>query len=156
LQKLIHSSMKVQKIYPFLWYDHQAQEAAKFYTSIFPNSRIVQLHPMVTTFELDGTQMMAMNAGPKFPHTEAFSLLIQCDTQEEIDHYWDALIADGGSPSMCGWLKDRFGLSWQVVPSNIGSLMSGPDEEASQRAFQALMGMQKIELAEMQRAYQNP
>jgi predicted 3-demethylubiquinone-9 3-methyltransferase (glyoxalase superfamily) len=108
---------------------------------------------MVTTFELDGMTMMAMNAGPKFPHTEAFSLLVQCDTQEEIDHYWNSLMADGGSPSMCGWLKDRFGLSWQVVPSNIGSLMSGPDQAASQRAVQALMGMQKISIAELMKAH---
>lgn len=145
--------MKIQKVVPFLWYDTQAQVAAEFYTSLFPNSRIVQRHPMVTTFELDGMTMMAMNAGPKFPHTEAFSLLVQCDTQEEIDHYWNSLMADGGSPSMCGWLKDRFGLSWQVVPSNIGSLMSGPDQAASQRAVQALMGMQKISIAELMKAH---
>jgi predicted 3-demethylubiquinone-9 3-methyltransferase (glyoxalase superfamily) len=146
--------MSNQKIIPFLWFDNQAAEAANFYVGIFPNSRIVSSHSLVTTFELEGVRHMAINGGPRFQHSEAFSLLIQCDNQQEIDHYWQSLIAGGGAPSMCGWLKDKYGVSWQVVPSNIGDWMTGPDQAAAQRGFQALMGMTKIVIADIEKAMQ--
>jgi predicted 3-demethylubiquinone-9 3-methyltransferase (glyoxalase superfamily) len=135
--------MAIQKITPFLWFNNEAAEAAAFYTSVFPNSRIVQSNPMVTQFELEGLQVAALNGGPMFKLSEAFSFVINCDTQEEIDYYWNALTKDGEA-SRCGWLKDKFGLSWQVVPSILGSLLSDP--EKAPRVTQAFMQMTKFEI----------
>lgn len=135
--------MAIQKIMPFLWFNNHAAEAATFYTSVFPNSRIVQSNPMVTHFELEGMQVAALNGGPMFKLSEAFSFVINCDTQEEIDYYWNALTKDG-EESRCGWLKDKFGLSWQVVPSILGKLMSDP--EKAPRVTQAFMQMTKFEI----------
>lgn len=152
------------RISPFLWFDHQAEEAAQLYCSIFPNSKIVHVtrygdagpgpkgSVMVVAFELDGQQVLALNGGPRFELTEAFSLAIECKTQEEIDRYWSALTAGGGQPGQCGWLKDKFGLSWQVVPDSIGRLMTDPDPAKSKRVMAAIMSMTKIDLAKLDRA----
>ena len=146
------------KITPCLWFDTEGEDAAKFYTSIFPNSKINEVGRygeagpreagtvMAVTFTLDGREFMALNGGPQFPHTEAVSFQISCGGQEEVDYYWDALAA-GGEPGPCGWLKDRFGVSWQVVPRRMIELISDPDGERSQRAFTAMMGMGKLDIA---------
>lgn len=116
-------------IYPCLWFDGQAKEAAEFYCSVFPNAKILSENPIVVNFDLNGRQFMALNGGPHFHFNEAVSFVITCDTQDEIDHYWDAL-TKGGSESRCGWLKDRYGVSWQVVPSILGKMMSDPAKAA--------------------------
>jgi predicted 3-demethylubiquinone-9 3-methyltransferase (glyoxalase superfamily) len=141
-----------QKITPFLWYDAQALEAAKFYGSIFKNSKIVNASPMVVTFELEGQKFMALNGGPEFKFTEACSLFVECETQEEVDEFWEKLSA-GGNKSQCGWLKDKYGLSWQVIPSILMKLMGDPDPIKSQRVMDAIMKMSKIEIKLLQQAY---
>ncbi|HTF04914.1 MAG TPA: VOC family protein [Bacteroidia bacterium] len=141
---------KLQKITPFLWFDTQAADAAKFYTTVFKNSKIVSSNPIVTQFELEGLQICALNGGPQFKLDEAFSFSIACDTQEEIDYYWNTFTADGGEESMCGWCKDKFGLSWQVVPANLGQLMSDP--EKGPRVIQAFMKMRKFDIATLEKA----
>ncbi|MGZ3931598.1 MAG: VOC family protein [Bacteroidia bacterium] len=145
--------MNIQKITPFLWYDNRAEEAATFYTGIFPNSNVIQVTPMVVTFSLDGQRLMAINGGPMFKFTEAVSFLVDCADQKEVDYFWDKLIADGGSESRCGWLKDKFDLSWQIVPKQLMELMSSPDKEAAGRAMQAMMGMKKIVIADLEKAF---
>jgi predicted 3-demethylubiquinone-9 3-methyltransferase (glyoxalase superfamily) len=151
------------KITPCLWFDTQGEEAATFYTSIFPNSKIVDVarygdagpRPagtvMTVLFELDGQRFLALNGGPEFTFSEAVSFQVDCATQEEVDHYWDSL-SDGGEEGPCGWLKDRFGLSWQIVPSALPRLLSDPDREKSQRVMAAMLGMKKIEIDELERA----
>ena len=138
--------MAIAKITPFLWFDNQAAEAAQFYTTVFKNSRILGSNPMVTTFELEGLRIMALNGGPKFKLDEAFSLMISCDDQAEIDYYWDKL-TEGGAESMCGWLVDKYGLSWQVVPGVLSSLMSDP--ERSQRVINAFLKMKKFDIQKL-------
>jgi predicted 3-demethylubiquinone-9 3-methyltransferase (glyoxalase superfamily) len=151
------------KISPFLWFDHQAEEAAKFYTSIFPNSKITAVSHygdagpgpkgsvMTVGFELDGQAFTALNGGPHFKFTEAISLVVNCDTQKELDAYWDRLCADGGKPVQCGWLKDKYGLSWQIVPSILPKLAQDPNKGA--RVMQALMQMVKLDIKTLQQAY---
>lgn len=141
--------MAIQKITPFLWFDNNAAEAAAFYTSVFKNSRILSSNPMVTAFELEGQQLLAMNGGPKYKLTEAFSLSVSCDTQEEIDYYWNKL-TEGGEESMCGWLKDKFGLSWQIVPGILGELMNNP--ESRDRVVQAFLKMRKFDIEALKNA----
>jgi len=141
--------MALQKITPFLWFDNQAAAAAEFYTTVFKNSRILSSNPMVTTFELEGMTISALNGGPMFQLSEAFSFQIHCDTQEEIDYYWDAL-CKGGSESQCGWLRDQFGLSWQVIPSVLSDLMSDP--EKSPRVVQAFLKMKKFDIETLLKA----
>ncbi|WP_370581857.1 VOC family protein [Plantibacter sp. VKM Ac-2876] len=153
--------MMEHRITPFLWYDSQAEEAATFYVSLFPDSRItsVSRYPeggpmpagqaMVVEFELEGLPVSAMNAGPIFSFTEAFSFSVRADTQDEIDRLWDALIADGGAPSQCGWLKDRWGLSWQIVPGILAELQNDPDRGRAARAMQCMMGQTKLVIAEL-------
>jgi predicted 3-demethylubiquinone-9 3-methyltransferase (glyoxalase superfamily) len=152
------------KITPFLWFDTQAEEAAKVYCSIFPNSKIgtvtrySKVGPgpegsvLTVAFALDGQDFTALNAGPQFKFTEAVSFVIRCKTQDEIDHYWSKLTANGGQESMCGWLKDKFGLSWQVVPANISELMSDPDPQKSGRVMQALLQMKKLDISALEKA----
>jgi predicted 3-demethylubiquinone-9 3-methyltransferase (glyoxalase superfamily) len=146
-----------QKVTPFLWFDTQAEEAARFYVSLFPDSEITGVTPgpdgapLVVAFRLAGVQFLALNGGPRHPHTEAFSLSIDCHSQEEVDRYWDALTA-GGSPVACGWLKDRFGLFWQVVPNVLPKLLGDPDRAKAGRAMQAMMGMIKLDIAALQAA----
>jgi predicted 3-demethylubiquinone-9 3-methyltransferase (glyoxalase superfamily) len=163
--------MKVtQRINPFLWFDDQAEEAAQFYTSIFKNSKIVRVaryteagkevhgrppgSAMVVDFELDGQKFNALNGGPLFKFNESVSFVVNCETQEELDHYWEKLSA-GGDPNaqQCGWLKDRYGLSWQVVPTSLPELMSDPDPEKAGRAMKAMLGMKKLDIAELKRAH---
>lgn len=131
-------------IYPCLWFDGQAKAAADFYCSVFKDSKITSESSMVVTFELLGQKYMGLNGGPEFKANEAVSFVIECKDQLEIDYYWDKLISGGGEESMCGWLKDRFGFSWQVIPSNIGDLMNDP--ERGNRVAEELMKMRKIDL----------
>jgi predicted 3-demethylubiquinone-9 3-methyltransferase (glyoxalase superfamily) len=154
-----------QKLTPNLWFDTQAEEAANHYVSIFRNSRIVSVmhYPdnapreagmvMTVEFELDGQRFVGINGGPEFTFDEAVSFMIECDTQEEIDRYWDTLIGSGGQEGPCGWLKDRFGLSWQVVPRGMDAMFA-PDADPARaaRAMEAMFGMKKIDMAAMQRA----
>lgn len=154
----------MQKITPFLWFDNQAEEAANLYVSLFKNSRILSVsrhnpegHGPVDTvlvcqFELEGQEFLALNGGPMFKFSEAVSFVINCDTQEEVDFFWERL-CDGGEPSQCGWLKDRFGLSWQIVPTILGKLMTDPDPEKSRRVMHAMLQMTKMDIAALQRAY---
>jgi len=149
----------MMKVSPFLWFDNQAEFAAEFYVSLFDNSEVtsVSRYPegspmpagtaMAVSFVLDGLEVQAMNAGPEFPFTEAISFFVRADTQDEIDDLWEKLIADGGEPSQCGWLKDRFGLSWQIIPPILAELLGDPDPARSGRVMQAMLGMTKIEIA---------
>ena len=152
------------KITPFLWFDDQAEEAAELYTSIFDNSRILNVahygeagpgepgSVMTVHFELDGQRVTALNGGPTYRFTEAFSFAVDCETQEEVDELWSKLTADGGEEGPCGWLKDRFGLSWQIVPTALPRLLSDPDRQKAGRVMQAMLQMKKIEIAELERA----
>lgn len=149
----------MSKVTPFLWFDTQAEEAMNFYVSLFKNSKINNIsrgpegHAFMVSFELDGREFMALNAGPHHKFNEAISMYVDCKDQAEVDYFWNRLIADGGEESMCGWLKDKYGLSWQIVPKQLGELMGGPDSEKSQRAMQAMLKMQKIIVADLQKAY---
>jgi predicted 3-demethylubiquinone-9 3-methyltransferase (glyoxalase superfamily) len=136
-------------IYPCLWFDGKAQEAAKFYCSVFKNSKITIDTPMVVNFELNGKKFMGLNGGPNFKFNEAISFVIDCETQEEIDYYWTKL-SEGGSEQQCGWLKDKYGVSWQVVPTILGKLMSNP--EKSGRVMQAFMKMKKFDIEKLMNA----
>jgi len=133
----------IQPVYPCLWFDGQARAAADFYCGIFPDSKIISDNPMVTIFEINGTKFMGLNGGPQFKFTEAVSFVVNCDTQEEIDYYWDKL-TEGGEESMCGWLKDQYGLSWQIVPTILGRLMSDPVK--GQRVINAFLKMRKFDI----------
>ena len=137
-------------VYPCLWFDGQARAAADFYCTIFPNSKIIQDSGMVVNFELNGQFFMGLNAGDHFKFNEAVSFVIPCKDQQEIDHYWYKLIADGGQESMCGWCKDKFGLSWQVVPDILAELMSDPEKR--QRVMQAFMKMKKFDIEALKNA----
>ena len=139
-----------KQVYPCLWFDGQARAAADFYCTIFPNSKVLNDSAMVVNFELNGAYFMGLNGGPHFKFNEAVSFVIPCKDQEEIDHYWYKLIADGGQESQCGWCKDKFGLSWQVVPANLGELMSNP--EKGQRVVQAFMKMKKFDIEALKNA----
>ncbi len=154
------------KITPCLWFDGQAEEAARFYASLFPDSRVDSVNRsaadtpsgpegsvLTVEFTLAGQAFIGLNGGPEFPFTEAVSFSIDCRDQAEVDRYWDALIAGGGSPSQCGWLKDRFGLSWQVVPTRATELFADPDREAARRAMQAMLEMTKLDIAQLERAF---
>lgn len=154
----------MQKITTFLWFDNQAEEAANFYVSIFPDSKILNASRygegapmpkgtvMVVSFELAGQQFQALNGGPHFKFTPAISLSVACADQKEIDHYWDKLTSNGGKPSRCGWLEDKFGLSWQIVPKGLGELMSSGEPGKSKRVMAALMKMDKLEIEKLQDA----
>lgn len=134
-----------QEIYPCLWFDGQAEQAAKYYCSIFKDSQIDSVNPMVTMFKLNGKQFMALNGGAQFKFNESVSFVINCDTQEEIDHYWNSFTNDGGQESMCGWCKDKYGVSWQVVPSILGKLMSDPTK--APKVIDAFLKMKKLDIA---------
>jgi predicted 3-demethylubiquinone-9 3-methyltransferase (glyoxalase superfamily) len=155
----------MQKITPFLWYSTQAEEAAAFYASIFPNSRVTRVVTLpsespsgppgsvkVVDFVLFGQPFVAMTAGPLDPFNHAVSFVVNCENQTEIDRYWNALL-DGGSAEQCGWLKDRFGLSWQIVPTVLGDMMSNPDRAKAKRAADAMLKMVKLDIAALQAAY---
>ena len=140
-------------ITPFLWFDGQAQEAMTFYTSIFKDSKVISSNPMSVQFELQGQRFIGLNAGPHHKFTPAVSFFIEVETQAEIDNYWNKLLADGGRPDQCGWLQDKFGLSWQVIPRALPQLLSDPDPAKAKRALDAMLKMSKIDLAELQRAH---
>jgi predicted 3-demethylubiquinone-9 3-methyltransferase (glyoxalase superfamily) len=153
------------KITPFLWFDTQAEEAAEFYVSIFPDSRVLEVarygeagpgpagSAMTVRFELDGQEFLALNGGPEFRFTEAVSFLVSCASQEEVDWYWERL-SEGGEERVCGWLRDRYGLSWQVVPAILSELLTDPDREKADRVMQAMLRMTKIDIAGLQEAYE--
>jgi predicted 3-demethylubiquinone-9 3-methyltransferase (glyoxalase superfamily) len=154
----------MQKITTFLWFDDQAEEAMNFYVSIFKNSKVLSVNRygeagpgakgkvMTVTFQLEGQDFMALNGGPLFKFNEAISLFVNCETQEEVDELWDKL-CQGGQPSRCGWLKDKYGLSWQIIPSALGKMLQDPDPAKSQRVMQAMLQMSKIDIAGLKRAY---
>ena len=137
-------------IHPCLWFDGQAKAAAEFYCSVFKDAKITSESPMVVTFELNGTKFMGLNGGPQFKFNEAISFVVNCDTQEEIDYYWEKLTANGGQEGMCGWLKDKFGVSWQIVPVNLAQLMS--NREKVERVTKAFMNMKKLDIEALKNA----
>jgi predicted 3-demethylubiquinone-9 3-methyltransferase (glyoxalase superfamily) len=156
----------MSKIRPCLWFDGVAEDAANFYVSLLPDSRIdkVMRSPadnpstregevLTVEFTLAGQSFLGLNGGPQFPFTEAVSFIIDCEDQAEVDRLWDALTADGGQPSQCGWLKDRYGLSWQITPKALPRLLAGPDKAGAKRAMEAMMEMVKIDVATLERAY---
>ena len=149
----------MQKITTFLWFDGQAEEAAAFYTSLFAGSRILEVQrqgeagpAMMVTFELAGQRFMALNGGPEFTFNPAISLFVDCESQEEVDELWSALTADGGEESQCGWLKDRWGLSWQIIPRRLPALLSQPDPVKAQQVMKAMLGMRKIDVKALEEA----
>ena len=155
----------MQKITPFLWFDHQAEEAVNFYTTLFKDSRIVSISRygegapgpqgavMTVNFQLEGQEFIALNGGPEFPFSPAISFFVNCATQAEVDRLWEKL-TEGGEEVQCGWLKDKYGLSWQIVPSGLSELLNGTDAEGSRRAMQAMLQMKKLDLAKMRQAYE--
>lgn len=156
----------MQKITPFLWFDNNAEEAMNFYTSIFRNSKVLTVSRygeagpgpagtvMTAEFELEGQEFVALNGGPRFQFTEAISFVVNCETQEEVDYFWDKL-SDGGQKSRCGWLKDKFGLWWQVVPTILAELMGDKDPQKSKRVMQAMLKMDKIEIEPLKQAHES-
>jgi predicted 3-demethylubiquinone-9 3-methyltransferase (glyoxalase superfamily) len=155
----------MQKITPFLWFDNNAEEAMNFYVSIFKNSKIVSVSRygegepgpagsvMTGTFQLEGQEFMALNGGPHFKFTEAISLFVSCETQEEVDELWEKL-SEGGQESRCGWLKDKFGLSWQIIPKALGMMLQDKDREKSKRVMNAMLQMDKIDIKRLKQAYE--
>lgn len=155
----------LHKIYPCLWFDGQAEDAARLYTSVFPNSRVLETarYPdampemagkvMTVVFELDGQKVMGLNGGPEFKFSEAVSFVVDCDTQAEVDALWEKLTANGGEESQCGWLKDPFGMSWQIVPVEMNEMMSDPDPAKVNRVTQAMLQMRKLDVAKLREAY---
>jgi predicted 3-demethylubiquinone-9 3-methyltransferase (glyoxalase superfamily) len=160
----------MQKITPFLWFDHQAEEAAKFYTSVFENSKVGKIlrydeaaakaaggpvgAVLTIEFEIGGQKFTALNGGPEFKFNEAISFVVNCDTQEEVDYFWEKLSADGGQESQCGWLKDKFGVSWQIVPTILIEMLQDKDSEKSERVMKAMLQMQKIDIKTLKEAYE--
>ena len=157
----------MDKIFPVLWFDGNAEEAANFYVSLLPDSRVDEIvrspadNPstrqgdvIVVDFTLAGRKFSGLNGGPQFKFTEAVSFAVRCKDQAEVDRLWDALTADGGEPVQCGWLRDRFGLSWQIVPEQMYEYLSSPDRDGARRAFEAMMGMVKLDVAELKRAFE--
>ena len=148
----------MKKITPFLWFDDKAEEAMNFYISIFKNSKILGVTPgpngtvMSATFQLDGQEFMTLNAGPQFPFTEAISFFVNCETQAEVDELWEKL-TEGGEESRCGWLKDKFGLSWQIIPAALGEMLGDKDPEKAGRVMQAMLKMNKIDVKGLKQAY---
>ena len=159
----------MQKITPFLWFDNQAEEAAKFYTSVFKNSKIGKIlrydeaaakaaggpvgSVLTIEFEIEGQKFTALNGGPEFKFNESISFMVNCDTQNEVDYFWEKLTADGGQESACGWLKDKFGVSWQVVPRVLIEMLGDNDSEKSERVMKAMLQMQKIDIETLKEAF---
>ena len=142
----------MQKIAPFLWFDGDMEEAVKFYVSVLPDSRVISINPMSASFVLCGVEFMGLNGGPMFKFTEALSLFVKCEDQAEVDLYWNAFLEHGGTESQCGWLKDKYGLSWQIIPNALGRYMSDPDRATATRVMQAMLHMKKIVVAELDAA----
>jgi predicted 3-demethylubiquinone-9 3-methyltransferase (glyoxalase superfamily) len=146
-------SLQHQKVTPFLWFDGDAQEAASFYCTIFPNSRVINSSPFITSFELEGIHIDCLNGGPMFKFNESFSFFVDCKDQQEVDYYWNAFIDNGGTESQCAWLKDKFGLSWQIVPRRLRELMQDPDRTKADKAMQAMYKMKKIIVQDLEDAF---
>jgi len=150
----------MKKITPFLWFDTEAEEAMNFYVSIFKNSKVLGVTPgpngraMSVNFELEAQEFIGLNAGPEFQFNEAISFLVDCKTQEEVDELWEKLTADGGEEGRCGWLKDKYGLSWQIIPTALGQMLSDPNPEKAGRAMQAMLQMNKIEIEGLRQAFE--
>ena len=150
----------MKKITPFLWFDTEAEEAMHFYVSIFKNSKVLGVTPgpndraMSVNFELEGQEFIGLNAGPQFKFNEAISFLVDCKTQEEVDELWEKLTADGGEEGRCGWLKDKYGLSWQIIPTALGEMLSDPNPEKAGRAMQAMLQMNKIDIQGLRQAFE--
>ncbi|TXJ08689.1 MAG: VOC family protein [Afipia sp.] len=140
-------------ITPFLWFDNNVPEAVAFYKSVFPNAKVETVNDFMATFELEGQKFNALNGGPQFRFNEAVSFFISVETQEEVDYFWSKLTADGGAESRCGWLKDKFGLSWQVVPTALGAMMKSGTPAQSQGVMEAMMKMAKLDIATLKQAY---
>lgn len=157
----------MQKITTFLWFDKEAEEAAEFYTSLFEDSKIISINRypegspappgsvMTVSFQLAGQELIALNAGPHFRFNEAISLFVDCEDQDEVDRLWEALTAEGGEESQCGWLKDRYGLSWQIIPRRLDELMQDEDSAKASAVVQAMLKMKKIDVSELEKAYAN-
>jgi predicted 3-demethylubiquinone-9 3-methyltransferase (glyoxalase superfamily) len=148
----------MQKITPFLWFDDNAEEAINFYTSIFKEAKIINERRMgdklfTATIQLEGQEFMVLNGGPMYKFTHAVSFFVKCETQAEVDYYWDKLLV-GGAEDMCGWLRDKFGLSWQIIPDALGTYLGGPDPAGAQRAMQAMLKMRKLDVAALKAAYE--
>jgi predicted 3-demethylubiquinone-9 3-methyltransferase (glyoxalase superfamily) len=149
----------MKKITPFLWFDTEAEEAMNLYVSIFKNSKVLGVTPgpngraMSVNFELEGQEFIGLNAGPEFKFNESISFLVNCNSQEEVDELWEKLTADGGEESRCGWLKDKYGLSWQIIPTALGEMLGDPDPEKAGRAMQAMLQMNKIDIQALKQAY---
>ena len=142
----------MQRITPFLWFDGKAEEAAKFYVSIFKDSKVLSATPMSVTFELEGQPFYALNGGPQYKFTPAISLFVNCETQQEVDELWSRL-STGGSDEQCGWLKDKYGLSWQIIPKTLGRLLSDKNPKKANAAMQAMLKMKKIDIKALQQAF---
>lgn len=149
----------MKKITPFLWFDTEAEEAMNLYVSIFKNSKVLGVTPgpngraMSVNFELEGQEFIGLNAGPEFKFNESISFLVNCNSQEEVDELWEKLTADGGEESRCGWLKDKYGLSWQIIPTALGEMLGDPDRQKAGRAMQAMLQMNKIDIQGLKQAY---
>jgi len=149
----------MKKITPFLWFDTQAEEAMNLYVSVFKNSKVLGVTPgpngiaQSVSFELEGQEFIGLNAGPNFNFNEAISFLVDCKNQAEVDELWNKLTANGGEESMCGWLKDKYGLSWQIIPTALGEMLGDKDPEKANRALQAMLKMKKINIADLKKAY---
>ena len=150
----------MKKITPFLWFDTQAEEAMNFYVSVFKNSKVLGVTPgpngiaSSVSFELEGQEFIGLNAGPQFKFNEAISFFVDCENQEEVDELWAKLTANGGEESMCGWLKDKYGLSWQIIPKGLVQMLNDPDRIKAQRVMQAMLQMHRIDIAGLQQAYE--
>jgi predicted 3-demethylubiquinone-9 3-methyltransferase (glyoxalase superfamily) len=149
----------MKKITPFLWFDTEAEEAMNLYVSIFKNSKVLGVTPgpngraMSVNFELEGQEFIGLNAGPEFKFNESISFLVNCNSQEEVDELWEKLTADGGEEGNCGWLKDKYGLSWQIIPTALGEMLGDPDQAKAGRALQAMLKMHKIDIQGLKQAY---
>ena len=146
--------MEIKKLTPFLWFNNQAGDAAKFYCSVFKNSKIIDSNPMMAVFELEGQRFMAGNFGPEFKFNEAISIFVSCENQEEVDHFWNRLTEDGGQEGKCGWLKDKFGLSWQIVPNAFSRMAGDRDPAKTQRLFKAMQQMNKMDIQKLEMAFE--
>ena len=149
----------MKKVTPFLWFDTQAEEAMNFYCSVFKNAKVGEISrgpdgkAFTVNFQLEGQDFIALNAGPMFKFNESISMFVSCEDQAEVDYFWNKLTADGGEESMCGWLKDKYGLSWQIVPKQLGDYIGGPDPVKAQRGMQAMLQMHKLVIADLKKAY---
>jgi predicted 3-demethylubiquinone-9 3-methyltransferase (glyoxalase superfamily) len=153
-QKPRFSGGYMQKITPFLWFENNAEEAMNFYVSIFPNSKIISVSKQSVQFQLEGQELMILNGGPHFKLSPAVSMFVNCETQKEIDRLYEQLLAGGGEPSRCGWLTDKYGLSWQLVPTKLGAWLQDKDPKAAKRVMEAMLKMGKLEIAVLQQAYE--